>query len=184
MVGSDDGKVALDTLNPNLGTARWATRNVKHRFVASGVWDLNYFQRYNNAFAHYVLNGWQISGIFNARSGQPYSPTVGGNADINRDGNTRNDRAPMAGRNIYTLPSVYTLDARVTKIVPLWKETVRLRLVGQAFNMANRANVANVNRTPFNTTSTTKVFSPVAIFGTASTAADPRILQIAAKIEF
>ncbi|MBN9658514.1 MAG: TonB-dependent receptor [Acidobacteria bacterium] len=183
VVGSDDAKVALDTLNPNNDRALGDT-NVRHRFVASGVWDLNYFQRYNNAFAHYVLNGWQLSGIFNARSGQPYSATVGGNADINRDGNTRNDRAPLTGRNIYTLPSVYTLDARVTKLVPLWKETVRLRLVGEAFNLANRANVANVNRTPFNYNSTTKVFSPVAIFGTASAAADPRILQIAAKIEF
>ncbi|QOY89632.1 TonB-dependent receptor [Paludibaculum fermentans] len=183
VVGSDDGKVALDTLNPNNDRAAGDT-NVKHRFVASGVWDLNYFQRYNNAFAHYILNGWQLSGIFNARSGQPYSATVGGNADINRDGNTRNDRAPMTGRNIYTLPSVYTLDARVTKVVPLYKESVRLRLVGEAFNLANRANVANVNRTPFNYNSTTKVFSPVAIFGTASTAGDPRILQIAAKIEF
>lgn len=183
VVGSDDAKVALDTLNPNNDRALGDT-NIRHRFVASGVWDLNYFQRFNNAFAHYVLNGWQLSGIFNARSGQPYSATVGGNADINRDGNTRNDRAPMTGRNIYTLPNVYTLDARVTKIVPLWKETVRLRLVGEAFNLANRANVANVNRTPFNYNSTTKVFTPVAIFGTAATAADPRILQIAAKIEF
>ncbi|WP_321474735.1 carboxypeptidase regulatory-like domain-containing protein [uncultured Paludibaculum sp.] len=183
VVGSDDAKVALDTLNPNNDRAA-GDANVKHRFVASGVWDLNYFRGYQNAFARYVLDGWQISGIFNGRSGQPYSAGVGGNADINRDGNTRNDRAPMTGRNIYTLPSVYTLDARVTKLVPLYKERVRLRLVGEAFNLTNRANVANVNRTPFNYNSTTKVFTPVAIFGTASTAADPRILQIAAKIEF
>ncbi len=109
---------------------------------------------------------------------------LGDNADLNRDGNTRNDRAPMTGRNTFTLPSVYTMDARVSKVIPLFRESVRLRLMGEAFNLANRANVANVNRTPFNYNSTTKVFTPVAAFQAPTTALDPRILQIAVKIEF
>lgn len=183
VVGSDDGKVALDTLNPNRDRAL-GDANVKHRFVASGVWDLNYWHGTSNGFVRYAVNGWQISGIFNARSGNPYSPGLGGNADVNRDGNTRNDRAPMAGRNIYTLPSVYTMDARVSKVIPLFRESVRLRLMGEAFNLTNRANIGNVNRTPFNFNSTTKVFTPVAAFRAPTTALDPRIMQIAVKIEF
>jgi len=182
-VGSDDAKVAQDTLNPNRDRAL-GDANVKHRFVGSGVWDINYWQASSNPLARYVASGWQISGIYNARTGQPYSPGLGGNADINRDGNTRNDRAPGAGRNIYTLPSVYTMDARITKTLPVWKESVRFRLIGEAFNLTNRANVANVNRAPFNYNSTTKVFTPVANFAQASTAADPRILQLALRLEF
>jgi outer membrane receptor protein involved in Fe transport len=183
VVGSDDAKVAQDTLNPNRDRAL-GDANVKHRFVASGVWDINYWHASSNPLARYVASGWQISGIYNARTGQPYSPGLGGNADINRDGNTRNDRAPGAGRNIYTLPNVYTMDARITKTLPVWKESVRFRLIGEAFNLTNRANVANVNRAPYNYNSTTKVFTPVANFMQASTAADPRILQLALRLEF
>jgi outer membrane receptor protein involved in Fe transport len=183
VVGSDDAKVAQDTLNPNRDRAL-GDANVKHRFVGSGVWDINYWQASSSPLARYVASGWQISGIYNARTGQPYSPGLGGNADINRDGNTRNDRAPGAGRNIYILPSVYTMDARITKTLPVWKESVRFRLIGEAFNLTNRANVANVNRAPFNYNSTTKVFTPVANFAQASTAADPRILQLALRLEF
>jgi len=79
---------------------------------------------------------------------------------------------------------VYTMDARVSKVIPLFRESVRLRLMGEAFNLFNRANVANVNRTPYNYVQATKVFTPVAAFQSATTALDPRILQIAAKIEF
>lgn len=182
VVGADDYKIAFDTLNPNNDRAV-GDSNVKNLFIASGVWDLNYF-RGHDVVSRYLLSGWQISGIFNGRSGQPYSAGVGGSADINRDGNSRNDRAPFAGRNTYTLPNVYTMDLRVTKLVPLYRESVRLRLIGEAFNLANRANVANVNRAPYNYNATTKIFTPVANFGAASAAFDPRILQIAAKIEF
>ena len=99
----DDAKVAQDTLNPNRDRAL-GDANVKHRFVASGVWDLNYWTGARNGFVRYVVNGWQISGIFNARGGNPYSPSVGGNADINRDGNTRNDRAPCPSQHLHCPP--------------------------------------------------------------------------------
>ena len=183
VVGSDDTKVAQDTLNPNRDRAV-GNANVPHRVVFSGVWDLNYWKGSKNPLVAYVINGWQISGIFNGRSGMPYSASLGGNADINRDGNTRNDRPPALGRNTYKLPGVYTLDARVSKVIPLWRESVRLRMVGEAFNLLNRANWAGVNTSPYNYNSTTKVFTPVATFQTASSALDPRILQVALKLEF
>lgn len=181
--GGDDAKVAQNTLLPNLDRAV-GDANVPHRFVASGVWDINYWDKASNPVLKYVVSGWQVSGIWNARTGQPFSPTVGGNADINGDGNTRNDRPPFLGRNVYRLPDVYSLDARVSKTIPLAGENLRLRLIGEAFNLTNRANVANVNRTPFNYTAATATFSPVATFNAPNAALDPRILQIAAKIEF
>lgn len=183
VVGADDYKVAQNTLLPNLDRAV-GDANVPHRFVASGVWDLNYWSKSSNLFLKHAVNGWQISGIWNARTGLPFSPSVGGNADINGDGNTRNDRPPFLGRNIYRLPDVYTLDARVSKTIALGGESARLRLLGEAFNLTNRANVANVNRSPFNYTAATRTFSPVATFNAPNSALDPRILQIAVKIEF
>jgi outer membrane receptor protein involved in Fe transport len=182
VVGADDSKAVQDSLQPNIDRAL-GNANVKHRFVASAVWDFNYV-RGQNAFARLVLNGWQISGIYNARSGPPYSPTVGGNADINRDGNLTNDRPPFQGRNIYNLPNVFTLDARVTKTFPLLGERLRLRIAGEAFNIANRANFSAVFQTPFNYNATTRTFTPVANFQTPRTSFDPRILQLTARIDF
>jgi hypothetical protein len=63
-------------------------------------------------------------------------------------------------------------------------ERVKLKLVFEAFNLTNRANFNNFNRTPFNFNATTLVFTPVATFGQMTGSADPRILQLAAKITF
>ena len=178
----DDAKVPQDTLLPNLDRGL-GDANVKHRFVASGVWDINYV-RGNNRAAKLIANGWQLSAIYNARSGQPYSATVGGNADIGRDGNTRNDRPPFIGRNTYTLPNVYTLDVRVTKAFPIYRERVTMRLIGEAFNLANRANFSNVFRSPYNYVSASGMFTSVANFQQPSATFDPRIMQLALRIDF
>ena len=41
VVGADDSKNAQDTLNPNAERGR-ANSDIRHRFVISGVWDINY----------------------------------------------------------------------------------------------------------------------------------------------
>jgi len=48
VVGTDDSKNAQDTLNPNLERGR-GNANVTHRFVFSGVWDINYAHSLQNA---------------------------------------------------------------------------------------------------------------------------------------
>ncbi|MCC7157582.1 MAG: TonB-dependent receptor [Bryobacterales bacterium] len=177
----DDAKVTQDTLLPNLDRAL-GDANVAHRFVASGVWDINYVK--SSGLARLIANGWQLSAIYNARTGQPFSATLGGNADIGRDGNTRNDRPPYTGRNTYTLPNVYTLDVRVTKAIPLYRERVALKLIGEAFNIANHPNFSNVFRSPYNYASAIGTFTSVANFRQPSATFDPRILQLAARIDF
>jgi outer membrane receptor protein involved in Fe transport len=180
----DDAKVAQDTLLPNLDRAR-GDANTAHRLVASGVWDLNYWGKSSNGFMRHVVNGWQIALIGQLRSGQPFSPTVGGNSDINNDGNARTDRPPFYGRNSYELPGFISWDARVSKSIALApNERVRLRLIGEAFNITNRANFSNVNRSPVSFNSTTRVFTNVSNFLVPNASFDPRILQLAAKIEF
>ncbi len=182
MGGGDDAKVAQDTLLPGLDRGV-GDANVPHRFIASGVWDLNYY-RGQQPFARLLWNGWQISMIADFRTGLPFSPTVGGNSDVNNDGNARTDRPPFLGRNVYRLPNFQTVDLRVSKAIPLGTERVRLRLIGEAFNALNRANFSNVNRAPFSYNSTTRLFTPLSNFNAVNASFDPRILQLAAKIEF
>jgi hypothetical protein len=181
--GGDDAKVAQDTLYPGNDRAI-STNDVRHNFVASGLYDLNLVNRDSHAAARYLLRGWQISGIFTARSGLPFSSTVGGNGDLNNDGNARTDRPPFLGRNTNRLPGYYSVDARVTKEIPLRGERLRLKLMGEAFNLLNHANFSAYNSSPFNYSSTTRIFSPVATFLTPSNTFDPRILQLAARIDF
>ncbi|NWF82844.1 MAG: TonB-dependent receptor [Bryobacteraceae bacterium] len=179
----DDAKVAQDTLRPNLDRAV-GEADIPHKFVASGVWDLDYWRSPSNRFLRYAVNGWQISGIYNARSGLPFSATVGGNSDINGDGNARTDRPPFLGRNTLRLSGYYTLDARISKQIPLAGERLRLRLMGEAFNLTNQVNVSGTNRSPYNYSSATRVFTPVSNFNQISSVFDPRILQLAARLEF
>jgi hypothetical protein len=176
----DDAKVAQDTLLPNLDRGR-GDADVSHRFVLSGVWDINYY-RGDSAPAKLAVNGWQLSAIWNSRTGQPFSGTVG--ADINGDANSRTDRAPILGRNTYVLPNVHTVDLRVSKQIPLGSEKIRMRLIGEAFNLTNRVNVSNVNRSPYGFAAATRTFSPLSNFFFPTAVFDPRILQVAAKIEF
>lgn len=180
--GGDDAKVAMDTLLPGNDRAV-GDANIPHRFVGSGVWDLTYYRGQNPA-ARLLLNGWQLSVIAELRKGLPFSPTVGGSSDINNDGNARTDRPPFLGRNIYRLPDYKTVDLRVSKTIPLAGERLRLRLIGEAFNSFNRANFSNVNRSPFSYNATTRVFTPLTNFNVVNASFDPRILQLAAKIEF
>jgi hypothetical protein len=179
----DDAKVAQDTLNPNRERAIGDV-NIKHRFVGSGVWDIAYFNRMANPIAKYALGGWQLSAILQAQSGRPFNATAP--SDLNNDGNVRNDRAPGFGRNAIIGPNFVTLDLRVSKDVPLWRERVKLRLMGEAFNSMNRANFSNLQTTPFNfaTVDGVRTFTPRTDYLNRTATFDPRILQIAARITF
>jgi hypothetical protein len=63
--------------------------DIPHRFAFSGVWTPNFFKGRND-WLRYVSKDWQISAIFSAQSGRPFSvwngaaSTAGG--DYNRDG--------------------------------------------------------------------------------------------------
>src|SRR6185369_2557249 len=115
---------------------------------------------------------------------------IGGNSDIQNDGNTRNDRPPFVGRNTFEAPGYATVDLRVSRDVPI-RESVRLRLQFEAFNMFNRANFGNINSgvtsiitTQYNYNAATRVLTPNPTFGAPNDTFDPRILQLSAKISF
>ncbi len=50
--------------------------DVRHNFVASGLWELPVFRHRNDAVGS-ILGGWQLSGILTAHTGFPWTPVVG-----------------------------------------------------------------------------------------------------------
>ena len=100
-------------------------------------------------------------------------------------------------RNQFTSPAVYQFDVRLTRAIRLG-EKMRIRLIGEAFNIFNRSNVVLVNNTFFNysggTTGVLTAPSATAAFGTprtfaspasgTTTFATPRQIQLAIKFDF
>ena len=61
----------LDPFNPELDKGD-ADFDVRHRFVSSGIWDIP-FANDTEGWAKHVLDGWQITYIYTARTGSPFS---------------------------------------------------------------------------------------------------------------
>ncbi|HEV2761613.1 MAG TPA: hypothetical protein VGV38_01365, partial [Pyrinomonadaceae bacterium] len=194
VVGADDAKIVENQLNPEADYARSDT-DIPHRFVFSPVYQWGRVGWSDNAFLRALLSDYTFSTIAQFQSGTPYSALVAN--DPNNDGNRANDRLPGTRRNQFTTPSVYQFDARLTRHIN-FTETVRLRLILEAFNVFNRPNVATVNNTFFNfaTTGGGTLTAPSAAtaFGTprtfqspasgTTTFVIPRQLQLALKFDF
>ena len=192
VVGTDDAKSVQDSLLPNLDRGN-SNSDIRGRFVFSGVWDWRFIPAGGNPILRHALNGWQLSTIANLQTGRPYNSTIGGNSDINNDGNTRSDRTPGEGRNALRGPNFLNDDIRLSRFFPLGTERVKLQLIGEAFNITNRVNFINLRTTKYNYSTAsdlppnTFTFIPTTNFLTpllGSAASDPRILQLAAKIVF
>jgi hypothetical protein len=190
--GGDDTKVAQDTLAPNLERGRGVT-DITHRFLFSGVWDIGYGKKASNAFWRQLASDWQLSTISQVQSGRPLSASVTG--DPNNDGNLNSDRPPLFGRNTLTGPNLMTVDLRLTRAIS-FHERVRLQLIGEAFNLTNRANFGSSTGVATGTfgiqtnlyTFSNGIFTPTSNFLFRQTNYDPgigsRVLQLAAKITF
>lgn len=177
--GGDDAKVAQDTLAPNAERGLGQT-DIRHRFVFSGLWDLNYGKGINNIVLKAVLSNWQIGVISQIQSGRRFQDIASG--DPGNDGNNFNDRSPAMGRNTLEGPWFATADVRLSKDIPVWKERLRVRLIGEGFNITNRANFNGIQTTRY--TYTAGFFRPTTNFLLPQTTFDPRIMQLAVKIIF
>ena len=155
---TDDAKLVYDPNNVRLDRGN-GNNDVRHRFILSGVWDLNYGQGIQSHILKTLAEGWQLSAIFNAQSGEPYTALV--NSDLNGDGNSRNERAPGFGRNTFNMPAIIALDPRVSRSIRL-TERARLQLIAEAFNVLNHQNITGVRTTMF-------AFSPAPISPTNPT---------------
>jgi len=178
--GGDDFKFAEDPQNLR-GDYTYGDNDVRQRAVLSGVWAPDYASGIQNGIVRGIVGGWTLSGIASYQTGQPYSPTVVG--DLNNDGNNSNDRAPGFKRNSFRYPNQFSLDPRLSKDISLFHGT-RLQLIAEAFNITNRSNVNGVRTTFYTFDATKKTLTPQTSFGTPTSSAGPRIVQLAAKIIF
>ena len=197
--GADDAKMVYSPLDPRADFAS-SLNDVRHRFVAHLTVDSSPFAKHFGSAGVWVLGGWELSGILTAQSGQPYSAFV--NTDLNNDGNRSNERVPGTARNTYNLPSIFTVDPRITRNIRFGGERFNLKLIAEAFNVFNRQNITGVRSTLYNVSTATALASNPCpgiaaggrclvpqttgstAFGLPSNDLGPRILQLAAKFVF
>lgn len=151
--------------------------DLRHRFFTASVWDLPFGKgrrwTQTGALAH-LLGGWQLSPIFTAQTGLPFTPAVAGNP-ANTTGGIRPDRigdgnlprgqrtperwfdvqafaspAPFrfgnSGNFILNGPGLVNLDATIARTFAL-TERVRLDFRGEFFNFLNEAQFLFPNAT-------------------------------------
>jgi len=181
VVGTDDAQGVQNTLQPNADRGP-GDANVKHRFVFSTVWDLPYGRSLSNPALRAVLRDYQFSLISSVSSGRWFSATVA--SDPNNNGQTPTDRSPGVGRNTIEGPGFAAVDVRFSRDISLRREGLKLHLIFEAFNLTNRSNFSNFNRGQYNFTAFSGVFTPRTDYLLMTGSADPRILQLAAKISF
>jgi Carboxypeptidase regulatory-like domain/TonB dependent receptor len=170
--------------------------DLQHNFNNSLVYET---PKFTNRFAEVALGHWQIGGLATLHTGFPFNPLTG--VDDSRTG-VGLDRPNVIGspyvKNLNTLvwispaafvantigsfggagynslrgPGFFDVDANVTRSFQI-RERQSLELRFEFFNLFNRANFSN----PVATLSS-------ASFGVIQSAADPRILQLAAKFKF
>lgn len=148
----------------------WSTDDVRHRWVMSATYvvpDLGpaAWQRF--------LTGFQVSSAATYRSAFPIDPQA--EVDINGDG-VVNDRAAGLARNSFRAYDYAAIDVRISRAIRIGAS--RLELLGEVFNLLNRANFDSVNGAyglgP----------NPRPTFGRATSAYDPRQVQFGAKVTF
>jgi hypothetical protein len=154
-----------------------------------------------------VIGGWQWNGILTAQSGFPFTPVVGSN--ISGTGDTGNPDVPNlvpgvpviegtvahwfnpaafslplsgtfgdAGRNEFVGPNLIDFDTSFFKQFPI-NERVRMQFRAEFFNILNRANFGEPNRTVF--TGSAPSSSAGVISSTATTS---RQIQFALRLMF
>ncbi|MEP6742330.1 MAG: TonB-dependent receptor [bacterium] len=135
VVGSDDPKIAQ---NPFDLRNEWgySDSDQRHRLVISSVFEVGKVNS-TNKLLRFLFNDYTVSGITQLQSGYAYSMQF--QTDINRDGNSRDDRVPGFKRNSFHTGAVFQSDARLTRTIRT-SENTKLRLILEGFNIWNRAN--------------------------------------------
>jgi hypothetical protein len=157
-----------------------STQDQRHRLVMSGVIELPW--------------RLQASGIVNAASGRPFTPLAG--ADLNGDGNGGQfppdrarrvpaDESTSVGRNSGTTSGYATVDARLTRRIPL-RGRGSMDVMIEGFNLFNRANfIEETNQSSFVVFGTGAFpASPAPAYGRYTLTAPPRQVQLAARFMF
>ncbi|MGH9159516.1 MAG: carboxypeptidase regulatory-like domain-containing protein [Vicinamibacteraceae bacterium] len=193
------GRSTQDPYNPraDYGPAYW---DVPHRFVASYVYELPFFEGSRQRLLRHLFGGWQLSGITTIESGRPFDVRI--DQDVANTGHspqrpdiigTATDNCgerlvdcidasafQMPGpytygntpRNVLRGPGRVTTDLSLVKNVPIGRGA-RLQLRAEAFNLFNRPNFDNPD-----------AMFDTANFGRITSAQSMRQVQLGAKIIF
>jgi hypothetical protein len=90
----------VDANYPQLEYNQRSDQDRRHMMTMSFVWKPDYFDHFNRA-TRLALNGWTVTGIWTANSGQPFTPTVGVDNYFSGLGNNRPSIVP--GKTPHTL---------------------------------------------------------------------------------
>ena len=170
----------------------------RQRFVYTFVWAPTFWHS-SNAFAKYVVNNWQLSSITTIQSGRPSgSPTIHltdtpvtgmlYSADA-LDGFNGNFRVPFLPVNSLYTPWVEQENFRLTKIIPLPREGMKLGLSFEAYNIANNWSPTALTSQMFTETKGVLTYTPTA-FGVGSSdggfpdGTQARRMQVSARLTF
>lgn len=178
--------------------------NVPQNFVTSYVWDLPELSNFNSALRT-TLGSWQITGILSAHSGYPVTVDSAGDQSLTGLGNDRSvivgapyggnacgSKAPCVnflnpasfqqptlgsfgniGKDTLIGPKMVNWDMGFFKVIPV-RESLRAEFRAEFFNIFNHANFTPANLPRVGNGG----------FGQITSAADPRIGQLALKIDF
>ena len=107
------------------------------------------FMHSSSAFAKYVVNGWQLSGITQYATSQPLTPSVSGTFSLpaalglgtpvsgfSINGLGGSSRVPFESTSLLNVGNVWRTDARISKNFPI-TERFNLMLGFEAFNIFN-----------------------------------------------
>lgn len=146
--------------------------DMRNRFSATAVWQPEIARLTGVAGA--LVNGWKMSSRVIASDGFRFNATTG--QDTNGD-TVFNDRPAGQTFNSFELPGYLSVDLRLDRALPIGGGRA-VELIAEGFNLTNRLNPTNVNRTwgPNATANAT--------FNTPTAAETARQFQLALRVSF
>jgi hypothetical protein len=189
---------ALWTYNGQYGFDKGSgSLDQRQRFVTSFVWAPTFWNN-SSAFAKYVVNNWQLSSITTLQSGRPAgslgvkmndTPTAMLYSASALNGFNGNFRVPFLPLNSLYTPWVEQENFRLTKIIPLPHEGVKLGLSFEAFNIANNWSPTSMSTQAFTEAKGILTYTPTAFGSGLGDGGFPdgtqaRRLQVSARLTF
>ncbi|MFZ0063464.1 MAG: hypothetical protein WAL47_15635, partial [Pyrinomonadaceae bacterium] len=169
----------------------YANFDMRHRFVASAVWQPKFFGE-DNKVGSALFNGFSFAPVMFIQSGFPYSIGVDGSVSSavrggsgftgSRGGNRLH---PLVERNSERLPKIVNVDLRASRRFR-FTETMNLEFLAEAFNLFNRTQIIGIDTSAYRISGSSLISRPEfqTVSSTQSTALRERQLQFAVRFQF
>jgi hypothetical protein len=211
----DNGQSSVTFTSSNLpfnafdqaGEGALSSFDRRQKFVTSLIYNTNF--KGGTHASRAILNGWTIAPIFNAFSGQRFTPTVSGSVSPTNNfgiaggtqagglnGSGGSTRFALLPRNAYKQPHIWYLDMRISRRFAI-SERVKLELLAEGFNVFNRTQVTGVSAGIYSIDTTGSAANPRpflnfssgpsgfnSVTGADSTLFRERQVQLAARVQF